>query len=100
MNGNLTVSALAKSVGRDFLRARRPLCIYEIGFKLVEAWLLAPAVAVVLAAILSRSGHVAVSNLDILDFLLTPVGLVYGALFGVVGVALLLFFILMSYFRR
>ena len=91
MNEHLTVSALAKSVGRDFLRARRALCIYEIGFKLAEAWLLAPAVAVVLAAILSRSGHVAVSNLDILDFLLTPLGLVYAALFGVVAVALLLF---------
>lgn len=90
MNEHLAVSALAKSVWRDFLRARRALCIYEISFKLVEAWLLVPAVAVVLAALLSRSGHVAVSNLDILDFLLTPWGLIYAALLGVVAVALLL----------
>jgi glycerophosphoryl diester phosphodiesterase len=88
---HLTASALAKSIWRDFLRARRALCIYEISFKLVEAWLLVPAVAVVLEVLLSRSGHVAVSNLDILDFLLTPLGLIYAALLGVVAVALLLF---------
>jgi glycerophosphoryl diester phosphodiesterase len=91
MNEHLAVSALAKSVWRDFLRARRALWIYEISFKLVEAWLLVPAVAVVLGVLLSRSGHVAVSNLDILDFLLTPLGMLYAALFGVVAVVLLLF---------
>ncbi|HMF13658.1 MAG TPA: glycerophosphodiester phosphodiesterase family protein, partial [Gemmataceae bacterium] len=60
-------------------------------FRLVEAWLLVPAVAVILATILSRAGHVAVSNLDILDFLLTPTGLFYATLFGTLGMALLLF---------
>jgi len=91
MNENLSVTALGKSVWRDFLRARRALYIYELSFKLIEAWLLVPAVAVFLAAILAGSGHVAVSNQDILAFLLTPLGLLYAALFGVVAVALLLF---------
>jgi glycerophosphoryl diester phosphodiesterase len=91
MNDNLTVSALGRYVWRDFVRARYALYLYEISFKLLEAWLLVPAIAVVLAVILSQSGHVAVSNLDILDFLLTPLGLLYAALFGVVAVALLLF---------
>jgi glycerophosphoryl diester phosphodiesterase len=91
MNENLSVTALGKSVWRDFLRARRALYIYELSFKLIEAWLLVPAVAVVLAAILAGSGHVAVSNQDILAFLLTPLGLVYAAIFGFVAVALLLF---------
>jgi glycerophosphoryl diester phosphodiesterase len=74
----------------DFLRARRALFIFEILFKLAEAWLLVPAVAVVLAAILSRAGHVAVSNQDVLDFLLTPLGLLCAALLSSVAVALLL----------
>jgi glycerophosphoryl diester phosphodiesterase len=91
MNEHLTVSALGKSVWRDFVRARYALYIYDISFKLLEAWLLVPAVAVVLAAIVSQSGHVAVSNLDILDFLLTPLGMIYATLFGVIAAALLLF---------
>jgi glycerophosphoryl diester phosphodiesterase len=90
-NEPLTVAALARSVWHDFLHARRALFVYEILFKLVEAWLLVPAAAVVLAAVLSRAGHVAVSNWDVLDFLLTPSGLLYAGLFSTVAVALLLF---------
>jgi glycerophosphoryl diester phosphodiesterase len=86
----LPVSALAGAAWRDFLRARRALFIYEILFELLKAWLLVPVVAVVLAAILSQAGHVAVSNEDILEFLLTPLGLLYAALIGTVGVASLL----------
>jgi glycerophosphoryl diester phosphodiesterase len=91
MEESLTVSALAGAVWHDFRHARRALFVYDILFKLVEAWLLVPAVAVVMATILSRAGHVAVSNMDILDFLLTPTGLLYAALFGTIGMALLLF---------
>jgi glycerophosphoryl diester phosphodiesterase len=91
MNDSLTVAALARSVWHDFRHARRPLFICELLFKLVQGWLLVPAVAVVLAAIMSQAGHVAVSNLDILDFLLTPAGLLYAALLGMLTVALLLF---------
>jgi glycerophosphoryl diester phosphodiesterase len=91
MNERQTVSALARSVWHDFVRARRGLLIYEFLFKVAEAWLLVPAVAVVLAGILTRTGHIAVSNQDILDFLLTPLGLLYAAIFGTVAVALLLF---------
>jgi glycerophosphoryl diester phosphodiesterase len=78
-------------VWHDFVRARYALYVYEILFKLAEAWLLVPAIALALAAVLSRAGHVAVSNLDILDFLLTPLGLLYAALLGTVTVASLLF---------
>src|SRR5262249_37918625 len=86
----LTVAALARFVWHDFLCARRALFIFEVLFKLLEAWLLVPAVALALAAVLSRAGHIAVSNLDILDFLLTPFGLLYAGLFSTVAVALLL----------
>src|SRR5262245_4275799 len=74
-----------------FRHARRALVIYDVLFKLLEAWLLVPVVAWVLAVILSRAGHIAVSNHDILDFLLTPLGLVYSAILSTVAVALLLF---------
>jgi glycerophosphoryl diester phosphodiesterase len=89
-NEPLTIAVLARSVWRDFLRARYGLYVYEILFELLKAWLLVPAIAVVLSIVLSRAGHVAVSNQDILAFLLTPLGLLYAALFGTVGVALLL----------
>jgi glycerophosphoryl diester phosphodiesterase len=91
MNEPLTVSALARLAWGDLWRARRALFVFESLFKLIEAWLLVPSVAVVLAAILSRAGHVAVSNLDILAFLRTPAGLLYAAFFATIAVALLLF---------
>jgi glycerophosphoryl diester phosphodiesterase len=90
MNEPLRVSALARSVGHDFVVARRGLIVYEFAAKLLETWLLVPALAMVLALVLDRAGHIAVSNQDILDFLLTPFGLLYAALFGTVGAALLL----------
>ena len=82
--------SLVISVWRDFRRAWGPLVVYEVLFKLLEAWLVLPAVAVVLSGMLSRSGHIAVTNRDILAFLLSSLGLVYAALFGIVAVALLL----------
>jgi glycerophosphoryl diester phosphodiesterase len=90
MNNPPTLSALAGPAWRDFLRARRELFIFEILFKLLEAWLLVPAVALALAAVLAGAGHVAVSNRDVLDFLLTPSGLLYATLLGTVAVASLL----------
>jgi glycerophosphoryl diester phosphodiesterase len=91
MNDPLTVSALATSVWRDFRKARRPLFIWEAAFKVTQAWLFIPAIAAILAAVLAGAGHVAVSNTDILDFLLTPSGLLYAALLGTLWVAILLF---------
>src|SRR5271166_4398983 len=91
MNDPLTVSALAGCVWRDFMRSRRALFVYEVLFKLATVWVVAPVVAVLLAAILATAGHVAVSNLDILDFLVTPTGLIYAALVGTFATALLLF---------
>ncbi len=85
-----TLAGLARSVWHDFWRARRALFIYDILFKLLEAWLFLPLVALVLALILSRAGHIAVTNRDLLDFFLSPSGLLYAALFSTVAVALLL----------
>jgi glycerophosphoryl diester phosphodiesterase len=84
-------AALARSVWHDFLRARRALIVFEALFKLLEAWLIVPTVALLLAVVLTGAGHVAVSNQDILAFLLTPAGALYAALFGSMAVALQLF---------
>jgi len=90
MNEPLAISALAKSVWRDFLRARRSLFIFEFFFKLAQVWLLAPIIAWAVAVILAGAGHVAVSNFDILDFLLTPAGMLYVGLVGTIALAMLL----------
>lgn len=86
----LTVSALARAVWDDYCRTWATLGFFEILFKLLEAWLFIPAVGLALSAILSRAGHLAVSNRDVLDFLLSPSGLFYAALFGAGAAALLL----------
>jgi glycerophosphoryl diester phosphodiesterase len=79
-----------RAAWRDFRRTWPALLVYEVLFKLLQAWLFVPAVALALAAALSRTGRVAVSNRDMLDFLLSPLGLLYAALWGVVAVAVLL----------
>ncbi len=81
--------SLAASVARDARRAWRPLLVFEVLFKLLEAWLLLPAVAAVLSRVLGRAGYVAVTNTDVLAFFLSPLGLVYAAVFGLVAVTLL-----------
>jgi glycerophosphoryl diester phosphodiesterase len=82
---------LARRVWDDFLRARHALFIFEFVFTLAQAWLLVPATAWVLAVVLARAGHIAVSNHDILAFFLTPAGVIYVALCSTFSVALLLF---------
>jgi glycerophosphoryl diester phosphodiesterase len=81
---------LAGPAWRDFRRAWPGLVAFEIAFKLLDAWLLVPAIAWLLSAALAQSGRVAVSNTDILNFLLSPAGMAYAAAFGTVVLALLL----------
>lgn len=90
MNEPLAVSALIRSVWHDFRRAWRALVVFEVLFKLAQAWLFVPAVALVLSYILSRAGRLALTNRDILDFVLSPAGLLSAALFCTVAVAMLL----------
>jgi hypothetical protein len=66
MNEPLTVSALARAVWHDFPRARRALFIFEFLFKLLEAWLLVPAVALLLAVVLAGAGHIAVASASVI----------------------------------
>ena len=85
------LSTLLKSVSLDFLTSRRPLILFSFGFKLAEALLVIPLVAAGLAIVLMMAGHIAVSNMDILTFLLTPMGLLYAAIVSIISVGLLLF---------
>ena len=94
MAGPLTVGALARPVWHDFRRSWAALVVYEALFKLLETWLFLPALAVALSAALLGAGHVAVSNRDVLAFLLSPLGLLYAALLSTVAVALLLLILL------
>jgi glycerophosphoryl diester phosphodiesterase len=86
-----TVRGLVRSAWRDYRRAWPALFVFELLFKLLQTWLLVPAVAVVLAVIMARSGRVAVTNWDILDFAHTPAGLLYAAVLGTAVVVALLF---------
>jgi glycerophosphoryl diester phosphodiesterase len=85
-----SISGLASSAWQDFRKTCHALIVFDLLVKFLEAWLLIPGIALVLSAALSRAGHVAVSNLDVLGFLLSPTGLLYAAFFGVVTVALVL----------
>src|SRR5262245_48804022 len=85
-----SVTNLACLAWHDFRRSWGALVIYEVLFKLLEAWLFIPAVALLLSVVLSQAGHVAVSNWDIIDFVFTPVGMLYAALLSSLAVALLL----------
>src|SRR5262245_53976714 len=91
MTPTFTISELARSTWQDFLRARRGLFIFDLVFKLGQAWLVVPVVALLLAGILALAGYLAVSNWDMIHFLLRPIGLLYAALFGTMIVAMMLF---------
>lgn len=86
----LDCAAAILAAWRDLRRGWSLFVTFELAFKLLEAWLLTPAIAVALAMVMSRAGHVAVSDWDILDFLLTPIGLIYAGLFAGFAAALIL----------
>src|SRR5262245_64028384 len=76
-------AALLRAAARDFRRAWLPLAVYAVALRLVAGFVVVPAAAWVLARLVAASGHTAVSNTDILTFLLTPTGLAAAALAGV-----------------
>jgi len=90
MQQPLSIQDLARGAWIDYLRSWRVLVVYQMLFKLLEVWLLIPAVAAVMAALMRHSGHIAISNQEILQFLLSPVGIIYAVLLASGSVALLL----------
>jgi glycerophosphoryl diester phosphodiesterase len=70
------------AIGQDLKRSWRSLIVFVGAFKLLEAWILVPAVAWALNTIMARTGQVAVTDWDILNFVLTPLGFLYVCLLG------------------
>lgn len=90
MKLSLPLSTLLPSLITDFRRAWKALLLFEVLFKFLEAWLFVPVITLLLSLVLSRAGHLAVSNRDILEFLFSPLGWLYASLAGTLALAVLL----------
>jgi glycerophosphoryl diester phosphodiesterase len=81
---------VARGVFGDFIRSLPQLVGYEALFKILAVALLTPLSAWLLSALISSSGRVAVSNEDILAFILSPIGVLTVIAMGTVSVAIIL----------
>jgi glycerophosphoryl diester phosphodiesterase len=79
---------LVRAVCADFYRSLPQLIGYEVLFKILAVALLAPLSAFLLATLLSSTGRVAVSNEEIIAFVLSPVGILTVIVMGTVSVAI------------
>jgi glycerophosphoryl diester phosphodiesterase len=78
----LPLSDLLRAVGGDFRRCFAVLVAFEVLFKLLTVLVVVPGMAVVLFHLVRETGRTAVTNNDILGFLLSPRGVLYGFLLG------------------
>jgi glycerophosphoryl diester phosphodiesterase len=87
----MTFGELFQGVVCDFRKAFAALVGFETLFKLGVAFVLLPALAALLFALVRWSGRTALANEDILGFALSPWGVWYGFLLGLqlLGVGLL-----------
>lgn len=76
----------ATQVFATLRRQRRALLAFHLFFSVLVAGILLPATGWIMTAVLTRSGERAISNYAIVDFMLSPVGL----LWGLTGATLLL----------
>ena len=90
MDKSLGPVAITKLVFRDFRRLWRELLIFDVAFQLLRAWLIVPLIAFALSMVLFKAGRVAVSNQEIIGFLLTPMGGMYLALLSTTAAILIL----------
>lgn len=86
----IRLAPLAAATWTDIRRSWRSVVLFELIFKAAEAVVVVPTVAAFLAFMMARSGRVAISNWDILDFLLTPLGVLYACVLVTAAVAVLL----------
>src|SRR5262245_20017367 len=87
----MTTRELARAVARDLGRSFAAVATFEVLFKLLTVLVVAPGLAAVLFHLVRSAGHTAVTNTDILGFLLSPAGVLYTFLLGLklLGLALL-----------
>src|SRR4051794_28364829 len=83
-------SGLARGVRSDLRRSFLVLLSFEAGFKLLSAAVLLPVVAALLFHLVRRGGYAAVTNTDLLAFLLSPAGVTCAFLMGLKVLALTL----------
>jgi len=74
---------------RELRQAIRPVSFFLAGWTLLQVLVLAPLAGGMLQQLVGRSGHMAVSNYDIAAFLLTPSGVIFLAVGGVLNLAFL-----------
>lgn len=85
------MTAVVRGAWGDFRRAWLALAGFELAFKLVLGPLAVPAAAWALARLVATTGRTAVNNADLVDFLLTPAGVVVGLFAGVAALSAFLF---------
>ena len=90
MDKSLEPFAFTKLVFHDFRRLWRELLIFDVAFQLLRAWLIVPLIAFALSLVLFKAGRVAVSNQEIIGFLLTPMGGMYLVLLSTTAAILIL----------
>jgi glycerophosphoryl diester phosphodiesterase len=84
----MTFAELIRGVRDDFRRAFAALVGFETLFKLAVAFVFVPAMALLLFALVRWSGRTAVTNEDVLSFVLSPWGVLYGFLLGLKALGL------------
>ncbi len=87
----LSLRELAQALRSDLRRGFGVLAAYEVLFKLLSVLVLVPAVAGTLFHLVRLHGRTALTNADILGFLLSPLGVLYAYVLGlkVLGLAML-----------
>ncbi len=87
----MTLAELVRGVRADFRRCFASLVGFEALFKLAVAFLVVPGLAALLFALVRWSGRTALTNEDILGFVLSPLGVLYGFLLALkwLGISLL-----------
>lgn len=86
----LSLAPFVKSLIGDFCRAGRNLLVFDVVFQILRAWLMTPLIALLLAFILLQTNYAAISNQDLIGFLLTPLGGLYVALLSAATATLFL----------
>lgn len=79
---------LLSQVAADFRASWRPLAVVHIFYGAVASVLLAPLMSVFLRIFVAISGKEVLSDLDILHYLLSPLGLVAGVLIGAIALTI------------
>src|SRR5262245_4105694 len=87
----LPFGELLRALRSDLRRGFTVLVAYEALFKLLSALVLLPALVTVLFHLVRLHGRTALTNTDILGFLLSPLGVVYAYVLGlkVLGLSML-----------